>query len=335
MGACLALRMLAESAAEQEIRKEGNPMKLNLILACSAALAVCATPTVAQKRVDNNRGSTKDVAIPTCAEKIGTVSIVDGEGRGWTRYSLGAPSVLLKAFVQRSGCFGLVDRGAGMSALQREQALAAGGDLQRGSNVGAGQVKAADYVLIADIANTDSNAGGSAVGGVAGAVVGGRVGGLLGGIRSKRVEAQTVLTVMNVRTSEVSAAAEGSASKKDIGFVAGGGYGFGGAVGGGYEDTEVGKVVTYAFLDAYRQIVGQLGGMPTDAAAAAPKEAFKVRTKTVELKRSPSSSSSVVRELEKGDMVYPLGAKEEMWWEVEDENGNVGWIENDNLKPIK
>ena len=310
-------------------------MKLHLILASGAALAICMSPALAQKRVDNQRGSTKNIEIPQCAEKIGTVSIVDGEGRGWTQYNLGAPSVLLKAFVQRSGCFGLVDRGAGMSALQREQALAAGGDLQRKSNVGGGQVKAADYVLVADIANTDSNSGGSAVGGVAGAVVGGRVGGLLGGLRSKRVEAQTVLTVMNVRTSEVAAVAEGSASKKDIGFVAGAGYGYGGAVGGGYEDTEVGKVVTYAFLDAYRQIVGQLGGMPLDAAAEAPKETFKVRVKTVEMKRTPSASSSKVRDLEKGDRVYPLGGKEEMWWEVEDENGNVGWIENDNLKPVK
>jgi len=34
-------------------------------------------------------------------------------------------------------------------------------------------------------------------------------------------------------------------------------------------------------------------------------------------------------------MVYPTGAKEEMWWEVEDENGNVGWVENDNLKPVR
>jgi curli biogenesis system outer membrane secretion channel CsgG len=108
----------------------------------------------------------------------------------------------------------------------------------------------------------------------------------------KRVEAQTVLTLMNVRTSEIEATAEGSASKKDIGFVAGGGYGFGGAVGGGYEDTEVGKVVTYAFLDAYRQVVGSLGLLPAEAAAAAPKEAFKVSAKNVVLRRSPSASSS-------------------------------------------
>jgi len=117
--------------------------------------------------------------------------------------------------------------------------------------------------------------------------------------------------------------------------AAGGGWGFGGAVGGGYEDTEVGKVVTYAFLDAYRQIVGQLGGLPEVAAEAAPKESFKVSAKSVSLQRSPSSSSSSVRSLEKGDAVYPTGAREELWWEVEDENGNVGWVENPNLKPAQ
>jgi len=310
-------------------------MTLRSVLACAAALAALSSVAYAQKRVDNERGSTKNLEMPKCAKSLGSVSLTDGEGQGWMRYDLGAPSVLIKAFIARSGCFTLLDRGAGLSALQKEQALASGGSLQKGSNVGAGQVKAADYVLVADIANTDSNAGGSAAGGIAGAVIGGRVGGLLGGVKMKRVEAQTVLTLMNVRTSEIQATAEGSASKKDIGFAAGGGYGFAGAVGGGYEDTEVGKVVTYAFLDAYRQIVGQLGGLADDASAAAPKEAFKVNVKTVTMRRSPSASSSAVRELEKGDMVYPSGAKEEMWWEVEDENGNVGWIENDKLKPIQ
>ncbi len=315
-------------------------MTIKIVLACSAALLALSGPAFAKKRgtddgVDNERGSTKNAELPICDKSLGSVALVDGEGQGWTYYNLGAPSVLLKAFVSKSQCFKLVDRGAGMSALERERALAGGGQLQKGSNMGAGQVKAADYVLVADIANTDSNAGGSAVGGVAGAVIGGRVGGLLGGVKTKRVEAQTVLTLMNVRTSEIEATAEGSASKKDIGFAAGGGYGFGGAIGGGYEDTEVGKVVTFAFLDAYRQIVTQLGGLPDSAAAEAPKEAFKVGVKTIDLKRSPSTSSSAVRTLEKGDMVYPTGAREEMWWEVEDENGNVGWIENPNLKPVE
>ena len=309
-------------------------------LICSAAFVAATGPAFAKRKgtddgVDNERGSTKNAELPICDHSLGSVAIVDGEGQGWTYYNLGAPSVLLKAFVSKSKCFKLVDRGAGMSALERERALAGGGQLQKGSNMGGGQVKAADYVLVADIANTDSNAGGSAVGGVAGAVIGGRLGGVLGGVKSKRVEAQTVLTLMNVRTSEIEATAEGSASKKDIGFAVGGGYGFGGAVGGGYEDTEIGKVVTFAFLDAYRQIVGDLGGLPDKAAEAAPKETFKVSVKSVDLKRSPSASSSAVRTLEKGDVVYPTGAKEDIWWEVEDENGNVGWVENPNLKPVE
>jgi len=303
------------------------------VLSLAAMSLAAVAPALAQKRVDNEKGSTKNVEIPKCAKSLGTIAIVDGDGQGWYRYDLGAPSTLLKAFVSRSGCFKLVDRGAGMSAVQRELDLARGGNLQKGSNVGGGQIKAADYIMVADIANTDENAGGSAAGGVAGAVIGGRLGGVLGGVKTKRVEAQTVLTVVNTRTSEVEVTAEGSASKKDIGFVAGGGYGFGGAVGGGYEDTEIGKVVTYAFLDAYRQVVVQLGGLPADAAAAAPKKSFKVSVKSVSLQRSPSASSSSVRTLEKGDIVYPTGAKEDLWWEVEDENGNVGWIENPNLKP--
>lgn len=310
-------------------------MIVRLILLCTIVLVLSIDPAAAQKNVDNQRGSTKNLEIPRCANSIGTVALTDGDGHGWTAYNLGAPSTLLKSFVSRSGCFKLVDRGAGLAALQSEQALAAGGDLQRGSNVGAGQVKAADYVIVADIANTDANTSGGGVGGAVAGSVGGRFGALLGGIKTQHVQAQTVLTVMNVRTSEIEATAEGSADKKDISFLGGGGWGFGGAVGGGYEDTEVGKVVTYAFLDAYRQIVTQLGGLSDNAVADAPKEAFRVSVSSVKMHRSPSSSSSTVRSLQMDDMVYPTGAKEDMWWEVEDENGNAGWIENDKLKPVR
>jgi len=310
-------------------------MKVRFFLISSLTLVVFMQPVAAQKRVDNQKGSTKNLEIPQCANSIGTVSLTDGEGQGWTYYGLGAPSTLIKTFIARSGCFKMVDRGAGLAALQKEQALAAEGGLQRGSNVGAGQVKAADYVIVADVANADSNAGGGGVGGAVGGIVGGRLGGLLGGMKTKHVQAQTVLTVMNVRTSEIEATAEGSADKKDISFLAGGGWGFGGVVGGGYEDTDIGKVVTYAFLDAYRQIVTQLGGLSDNAGADAPKEAFVVSVESTSLRRSPSSSSTAVRSLRDGDLVYPTGAKEDLWWEVEDENGNVGWIENPDLRPLR
>ena len=310
------------------------------IVALSAAFtaaAVLPTSASAQKRVDYERGSTKNLEIPRCASALGSISIENGtQYRGWRYYRLGEPEMLLKVFVQRSGCFTLVNRGRGLDATRREQALSQGGDLQRGSNVGGGQIKAADYVMIADIVAADQNAGGSGVAtGLAGRAIGGRLGGIVGGIKSKRIEAQTVLEVMNTRTTEGVAFAEGSASKKDISFGGGGFYGFGGAVGGGYEDTDVGKVVTYAFMDGYRQIVGQLGGELANAAAAAPVETFKVRKDGTVMFNGPSEDSGELRDFDKGMLVYPTGNKEGMLWEVEDENGNVGWVNNTKIKPAK
>ena len=75
---------------------------------------------------------------------------------------------LLKFFVMRSGCFSLVDRGKGFAAVQQERALASNGDLQQGSNMGKGQIKAADYVLVPDIVSKNSDAGGTNVGGILG-----------------------------------------------------------------------------------------------------------------------------------------------------------------------
>lgn len=302
-------------------------------------VAASAMPTsaAAQKRVDYERGSTKNLEIPTCSQPLGSISIENGtQYRGWRYYRLGEPEMLLKVFVQRSGCFTLVNRGRGLDATRREQALSQGGDLQRGSNVGGGQIKAADYVLIADIVTADQNAGGSGVAtGLAGRAIGGRLGGVIGGIKSKRVEAQTVLEVMNTRTTEGVAFAEGSASKKDMSFGGGGFYGFGGTVGGGYEDTDVGKVVTYAFMDSYRQIVGQLGGNLANAAAAAPVETFKIRKDGTIMYNGPSKESGELRDFDKGMLVYPTGNKEGLLWEVEDENGNVGWVNNTKMKPAK
>jgi curli biogenesis system outer membrane secretion channel CsgG len=307
-----------------------------LVAACAAALALSlSTSAVAfGGKVENQKGSTKNAEIPRCGKVLGTIALIDGDGQGWKAYQLGAPSTLLKTFVTKSGCFKLVNRGAGMAAIQQEQALAGEGNLQRGSNVGGGQIKTADWLLVADVAGQNQNSGGSALGGIAGGLIGGRFGALAGGIKTSKVEAQTVLSLVNTRTSEEEYNIEGFAKKSDIGFGVGGAYGWAGAGGGAYENTDVGKVVGLAFLDAYRQLVDQMGGLSADVVASAPKQSF-VAIAAVDMKRSPSKSSSTVRTLESGMMVYPLGGKEDMWWEVEDENGNVGWVLNDKLQPKK
>ena len=304
-----------------------------LVAACAAAIAMAMSVSVVAK-VENNKGSSKNAEIPQCGHVLGTIALIDGDGQGWKQFQLGAPSTLLKTFVTKSGCFKLVNRGAGMEAIQREQALAGGGNLQRGSNVGGGQIKAADWLLVADVASQNQNSGGSALGGIAGGLIGGRFGALAGGIKTSKVEAQTVLSLVNTRTSEEEYNIEGFAKKSDFSWGAGGFVGWGGVGGGAYENTDVGKVVGMAFLDAYRQLVTQMGGINANEVAAAPRQSF-VANATVDMKRSPSKSSSTVRKLDAGMMVFPLGGKEDMWWEVEDENGNVGWVMNDKLTPKK
>ena len=39
----------------------------------------------------------------------------------------------------------------------------------------------------------------------------------------------------------------------------------------GYQNTEIGQVIVLAYLDAYTKLVTQLGGLPANAAAAAPR----------------------------------------------------------------
>ena len=217
----------------------------------AAAEPRLAKPTSGQKLQQSTMND-----VPHCARKLGTVSVADGDDpNGWTQFSLAPPSKLLKVMIQRSGCFNLVDRGTGLNAAQRERDIGGGLGLQRGSNVGQGQIKAADYVLVAEIQGANSNASGSAVGGIAGGLIGGRLGGLMGGIRTKKTEANTVLSLTNVRTTETIATEDGYAAKNDISFAAGGGVGFfggaAGAVGGGYENTDLGRIVTLSFIQAY------------------------------------------------------------------------------------
>ena len=155
------------------------------------------------------------------------------------------------------------------------------GELQQGSNLGKGQVKAADYFLEPNIVTANNNSGGGGIGAAAGALGGlfggaGRViGGIAGGINVKKGEANVTLSVVNARTTE-EYVVEGYARKKDISWGAGGGAGwwggFAAAGASGYQNTEIGQIIVLAYLDAYKKLVVELGGMPAVTPAAAPKQ---------------------------------------------------------------
>jgi curli biogenesis system outer membrane secretion channel CsgG len=167
-----------------------------------------------------------------------------------------------------------------MQSRAMERALAEQGELQKGSNMGAGQVKAADYFLQPDIVTANKNSGGGGAGAAIGGILGhfggwgSTVGAVAGGINVKKGEANVTLSLVNARTTEEEALTEGYSRKSDISWGAGGGAGWWGgfgAVGGyGYQNTEIGQVIVLAYLDAYKKLVTQLGGYsPVPAAAPA------------------------------------------------------------------
>lgn len=316
------------------------------IHALAVALTVGTATLLAAPAADaQRRGSAqeerqqKTAEIPTCAQPLGAIAVLEPEGTNWwTGQQLQSPAALIKMYVQRSRCFTLVDRGRGMAAMQAERELASGGDLRRGSNIGRGQVRAADYVLVPDLISQNANAGGNAVGAVLGGLLGSRnanLGRVAGGINLQRKTADVMLTVTDVRSSEQVAMTEGHATKTDLGWGGSGsfwgGSGWGAAGASGYSNTEIGQVLALAYLQAYTDLVAQLGGLPDNASAANVHQAVTM-TRTGRLLKNANGSGGAVRDLDPGMMLYPTGNKEGTMWEVEDELGNKGWVNSTLLE---
>ncbi|MFP7722983.1 CsgG/HfaB family protein [Lysobacter sp. A3-1-A15] len=291
-----------------------------------AAAALLALPLAVQAQ--SAQTQRQAAQIPTCSKPLGTLAVLEPDHNWWRSYDLGTPTAVIKVFVNKSRCFTLVDRGAGMAAMQAERELASGGDLRGGSNLGKGQVRAADYVMVPDMISNNRNAGGSNIGGLIGGLLGNsKVGALAGGLNLKRKTADVVLTLTDMRSSEQVAMTEGHSTKTDLGWSGsgaffGGGLGLGGA--SGYSNTEIGQVITLAYLQAYTDMVAQLGGLPGNASAANVGQAVSMRQPGRLL--ASADGGAAVRDLNAGDMLYPTGTRQGAMWEVDDELGNRGWV---------
>jgi len=302
--------------------------KLAMLCLATASFGLLATDvfgaTAQQQRQQ------KQAEIPRCAQPIGNLAVEEPQRNWWGQLNLGSPEALIKVFVQQSGCFSLVDRGAGLAAAQRERALSSGGGLQQGSNVGGGQIVAADYVLIPDIISQNANASGNNIGAALGGFLGraSPLGALAGSLSFNSSTADVTLAITNVRTTQVMGTIDGHGSKTDIGFGVGGGIfgygGFGAAGATGYNNTEIGQVITLAYLDAYTKLIDQLGG--TGAGGAAPAQQMVVATRATQMFSQPSAASPPVRPIDQGMRLYPTGNKSGLMWEVKDELGNMGWV---------
>ena len=295
---------------------------------CAVTLSV-ATPAVAQEKSDKEKNK-----IDKCAAPYGTLAVNEptDEVLRWLRgYQLGSPSALIRIYAQESNCFIVVERGMGMQNVQQERALGASGELQQGSNMGKGQMVAADYVLTPYVQFSDNNAGG--VGGVVGGI-GRKVGlGVGGGLKFK--EAQTSITLSSVRTSVQVAAAEGKAKQRDFSL---GGLGIAGGLfagAGAYSSTAEGKVIAASLLDNYNGIVAKVlgnaalkpmaadraaalasGEAPTAGATFTDGDVIHSKIDGVKLMATASDTSKVIATLKKTDELVVTAAPKDGYVKV-------------------
>lgn len=286
--------------------------------------------------------------VERCTTKLGVMAVVEPQ-YGWdhlSRYGLGSPSALLRMMIQQSGCFDVVERGVAMQNMQQERQLASGGDLRQESNIGKGQMQAADFVMTPNVQIASSDTGG-----IGGALLGrlGVLGSIAGGLKFK--EASTSLLVADVRSGIQVASAEGKATKTDFGV---GGWGYGGgafAALGGYTKTPEGKMVAAGFLDNYNKIVlsirdqGQLirtasasGDANAQASlrAEAPQQAgqmLQAKIANVKVYDQPTRESKVLATLQRSDELVATGEAKNGFVKVDAANFS-GWVQRTLVMPI-
>ena len=313
------------------------------LIAFLAAIGLAATAGVASADpsqpygMDRNSGHQSAGELPHCDRPIGVAAVKEPDRDWWTPLGLSNPEAVLKMFALRSGCLRMVDRNGGLAMRNQEEGLNQSGELQRGSNLGRGQVLAADYFIVPDIARQNRNSGGGNIGGALGHFVPGGFGAVVGSISVHSQEANTLITLVDARTTEQLYIAEGAAKKTDIRFGGGGGYvgwaGFGALEGSGYTNTDIGKVIMAAYYNAFVDLVHYMQAQaPGQQQANAPIAAQKV-TRDVQLRKTPSPTSPIVYTLHDGALVYPTGDRNGVWMEVDDENGNRGWMSSAYATP--
>ena len=218
-----------------------------------------------------------DAPVATLALAENPSGYVMGAG-----YQLPAsPVPLVKLLAQQSGCFRVVDRNAGLRGTIQEQDLKESGVLRQNSTVAKGKGYEAQYTLTPSLTFSEQDAGRGLAGVIAMIPVLRDIAGLAGLVEQvKFKEAQTALLLSDNETTEQVAAATGSARTTDLGV---GGLVFGklgGAAGAGWSNTNEGKVIAAAFLDAHNQLVVQVRALqakelpppvPTTTAAQRPK----------------------------------------------------------------
>jgi curli biogenesis system outer membrane secretion channel CsgG len=204
-----------------------------------------------------------------------------------------------------------------MQNIMQERALAENGELQSDSNIGKGQLVAADFLLTPEVSFNENNSGGvgAAIGSIASSFfgVGGNIAGALaGGVKFK--QAQTTLMLADARSGIQIAAAEGNVEKTD--------WGIGGVIGGSkvgvgagaYTNTAEGKVIAAALLNNYNNIVQSIKSKPDLIAAKTPEPS----------KQNAKNSVQASAGINSGDVIKPKINGVKVFSEANDKSKIIG-----------
>ena len=326
---------------------------------CAASVALVASTAAAQGGITSTKqgkggsvvkgaagtdGSVGDSGLEHCDRPMAAMAVVEPQSEymmALGRYNLQSPVSLIRMMIQQSNCFIVVERGQGLRNMQQERALAESGQMRSNSNIGGGQMVAADFILTPAVVFSEGNAGG--VGGAVGGILGRRTGGLVGG-GLKFKEAQTSMLVSDSRSGVQVAAAEGSTRKADMRLGAGLFGGGAGAMGGGYGNTNEGKIIAASFMDNYNKIVQvvrddpslqrSVGTLKEEAAGGGTRKAGAVfnegdvigpKIAGIKVMAEPSDSAKVVGTLGRGDELVVDGAEKNGFIKVEGSSVS-GWV---------
>ena len=288
-------------------------------------------------------GGVGDKGLEHCDKPMGAMAVVEPQNEiiyALRRYNLSSPVALIRMMIQQSNCFIVVERGVGMQNLAQERQLAASGEARQGSNLGRGQMVAADFVMTPGVVFSENNAGGA--GGAVAGLLGRKVAAVAGGIKFK--EAQTSMLVADSRSGVQVAAAEGSTKKADLKLGAGLFGGGAAAAGGGYGNTNEGKIIAAAFMDNYNNVVKvvrndpslqrNVGTLKQEAAAGGTTKAGAVfnegdvvspKIANVRLLSQASDSSKPLATLARGDELVVIGGEKDGFINVQGATAS-GWV---------
>src|SRR3546814_12511912 len=130
----------------------------NLALGVVSGAVLAASPALGAEKSAGRKAQEKGVQeIPVCTKKLGTIAVVEPDTNWWQQIGLGSPEAIIKVFVMKSGCFGLVDRGKGLANRNIKRALADSGELQSGSTLGRGAEEADEYFEVHELREPEGN----------------------------------------------------------------------------------------------------------------------------------------------------------------------------------